>query len=47
MLEEYPDFSEEFKKVFNNDDISEADDFTPEVLEQNYADMKIALPRYG
>ena len=47
MLEEYPDFYEKFKMVFNNADIPEADGFTPEVLEDKYVDMYIALPRYG
>ena len=47
MLEEYPDFSEKFKRVFNNSDISEADDFSPEVLEYKYVDMEISLTRYG
>ena len=47
MLEEYPDFAEEFKRVFNNSDISEADDFSPEVLEYKYVDMEISLTRDG
>ena len=45
MLEKYPDFSEEFKRVFSNSDILEADGFTPEVLEETYVDTEIALPR--
>ena len=45
MLEEDPDFSEEFKRVFNNDGIPEADGFKPEVLEHTYADMEIAMSR--
>ena len=47
MLEENTDFSEKFKRAFNNDDILEADYFTPEVLEDTYVDMDIALPRDG
>ena len=47
MLEGDPDFAENFKRVFNNADITEADDFIPEVLEDTYVDMYIALPRYG
>ena len=47
ILEEYPDFSEELKRVFNNADIPESDYFTPEVLEDTYVDMDIALPKYG
>ena len=29
VLEEYPGFSEEFTRVFNNSGIKEADDFIP------------------
>ena len=47
MLEEYPNFAEDFKRVLNNADIPEADKFTPEVLEDTYVDMKIALSRDG
>ena len=39
MLEEYPNISDEFKMVFNNADIPEADDFTLEVIECTYLDM--------
>ena len=46
MLEEYPDFDEEFKRVFNNADITGSYKFTPEVLEDTDMDMEIALPRY-
>ena len=41
MLDEYLNFSVYFKRVFNNADIPESDDFTPEVLEKTYGDMKI------
>ena len=47
MLEENPYFTEEFKRVFNNSDIPEADDFTQEVLKDTYLDIEIALPIYG
>ena len=47
MFKEYPEFSGEFKRMFNNADIPEADDFTPEVLEDTYVYIEIALPRYG
>ena len=47
MLEEYPDFAEEFKRGFNNADIPEAEYFTPELLEDTYMDMEVALPRDG
>ena len=39
MLEENPDFYEEFKRVFNSDDTTEADDFTLEVIEYTCMDM--------
>ena len=47
MLEEDPYFDEEFKTVFNKFNIPEADDFSPDVLEDTYkhVDMDIALPR--
>ena len=47
MLEEDPKFSEKFKRLFNNDDILGANDFTPKMLEDTYLDMDIALPIYG
>ena len=47
ILEEDPDFADDFKRVFNNTDIIEADDFTPEVLEDTYVDMEIVLPGDG
>ena len=39
MLEEDPDFAEEFKSLFKNSNITKADDFTPEVFEDTYVDM--------
>ena len=47
MLEEDPDFAEDFKRLFNNVEIPEADGFTPYVLEDTYVDMNIALAIYG
>ena len=47
MLEEDPEFAEEFKIVFNNADILEADDFTTEVHEYTYVDMDIVLTKDG
>ena len=46
-MEEDPEFAEEFKRMFNIVDIPEADYFTPEVLEDTYLDMDIALTRNG
>jgi hypothetical protein len=48
LMDEDEDFREEFQKIYNNEDISEqADDYTPEVLEDTYVNMEIALPRDG
>ena len=41
------EFTDEFNKIFNNPDISEADDYTPEILEDTYLNMEIAMPRDG
>ena len=38
MLEDNPYSAKEFKRVFNNADIPEADGFTPEVIEGTYVD---------
>ena len=42
-----PDFVEEFQKVMDNPDIPEAEDYTPEVLEDTYVNMELALDRGG
>ena len=42
-----PDFVEEFKNVVDNPDIPEADDYTPEVLEDTYVNMELAMDRGG
>ena len=40
------DFAEEFGKIINNEDIPEADaNFTPEVFDDTYLNMELALPR--
>ena len=44
MFDEDPDFQDEFNKVFNNSDIPEADDTTPEVGDDTYLNMELALP---
>ena len=39
------DFQEEFSNIVSNDDIKEADeDFTPEVFDDTYFNMELALP---
>ena len=45
LIEEDPDFREEFQKVYNDDTLPEADVRTPEVLEDTYINMEVALPR--
>ena len=47
LIEEDPEFAEEFAKVFNNKDIPESDDYTPEVLNDTYLNIEVALPRDG
>ena len=34
-----------FKSIYNDKSIPEADDFTPEVLDDTYLNMELALPR--
>ena len=45
MMDEYEDFREEFQRVYNDINVTEADDFTPEVTEYIYLNMEVALPR--
>jgi hypothetical protein len=41
-----PDFQEEFDNIVNDPDISEADkDFTPDVFDDTYIDIELAIPR--
>ena len=47
LLHTDEDFRTEFESVYNNNDIPEADDHTPEVLEDTYLNMELALPRDG
>ena len=47
LFEEDEDFRDGFQKVFNNQDIPEADNYTPKVLDDTYVNMEIALPRDG
>ena len=42
------DFQEEFNKIVSDDNIKEADStFTPEVFDDTYLNMELALPRDG
>ena len=45
LIENDEDFREEFQRIFNDDAIPEADDYTPEVMNDTYLNMEIALPR--
>ena len=47
LLENDEDFRDEFTRIFDNDDIKEADDITPEALDDTYLKMEVALPRDG
>ena len=45
-LEHDPDFHAEFYDVVSNDEVKEADDeFTPEVFDDTYVNMEVALPK--
>ena len=47
LIDTDPEFNEEFNKIFNDSNVPEADDFTPEVLEDTYLNMELALSRDG
>ena len=47
LLDEDPDFKEEFQRIFDNPSIPEADEYTPSVLEDTYVDKELILPRDG
>ena len=44
MIQDDEDFCTEFESAYNSYSIPEADDFTPETLEDIYLGMEIALP---
>ena len=47
-LENDPDFQEEFDNIVNDSSIKEADDdFTPDVFDDTYLNMELAIPRDG
>ena len=46
LLESDPDFKEEFAKIYNDPTIPEADDYTPEVMDDTYLNMEVAIPRH-
>ena len=44
---EDPEFQEEFLKVYENPELPEADDFSPDIDDECYLNMELALPRDG
>jgi hypothetical protein len=47
-LEHDPDFQEEFDSIVNDPSVPEADDgFTPDVFDDTYLNMELAIPRDG
>ena len=47
LVEHDEDFNEEFFKVYGDDKLQEADDFSPEIMDNGYLNMELALPRDG
>ena len=45
LLEDDEDFKEEFNKIFSDENIPQADSSTPEVMDDTYLNMELALPR--
>ena len=45
LLSSDPDFNDEFNKIFNDNSIKEADEYTEETLDDTYLNMEVALPR--
>ena len=45
LIDEDEDFQEEFQKIYNDDSVPEADDYTPEVGDDTYINMEVVLPR--
>ena len=41
------DFREEFNTIYNSDQVTEADNYTPDILNDTYLGMELALPRDG
>ena len=47
VLEEDPDFAEEFNKFFSDTNVPKADAYTLEVCEDTYLNMEVTLPKDG
>ena len=45
FIDEDDDFREEFQRIYNDDSVQEADDYTPEVGDDTYINMELALSR--
>lgn len=45
LIDEDDDFREEFQRIYNDDTVQEADDYTPEIGDDTYLNMEVALPR--
>ena len=45
LMQDDEDFRDEFEKVYNCNEIPEADEPTPEVMDDTYLNMELALPR--
>lgn len=45
MIEDDPDFAEEFNRVLSDSTIPESEDYIPEVLEDTYINTEISVPR--
>ena len=45
IIDEDDDFREEFQKIYNDKSIKEADEYTPEIGDDTYLNMEVALPR--
>ena len=45
LMQDDEDFRDEFEKIYNCNEIPEADESTPEVMDDTYLNMELALPR--
>ena len=47
LIENDEDFKEEFFKVYEDENVREADEFSPAIADNDYLNMELALPRDG
>jgi len=45
LMDDDEDFREEFQRIYNDDTVQKADDYTPEIGDDTYLNMEVALPR--